>query len=298
MNIVDAHHHLWDLQAVRYPWLLDRGTVRFFGDPTPIQKNYLVEDFKRDAEPLTLLGSVHIQVGAAADHELNETAWQQRNAETTGLPSAIVAASDLTREDLGDALDGHARYDRLRGIRQIVGRAESEDLNTGTAQLLSNSAWIDGLHLLSDRQLSFDLQLTPTLLLKAAETFAAVPSLPVALCHAGSPMDFSAEGMRRWRAGLEALSELPNVHCKLSGFGMFNHDWTVSDIAPLVEFCIECFGVRRCMFGSNFPVDKLYRDYHSIWQAYAEICAPLSEQARHEMFVANAATFYRFDLER
>ncbi|MEN7341847.1 MAG: amidohydrolase family protein [Pseudomonadota bacterium] len=296
MNLIDAHHHLWDLDAVRYPWLLEHGKQRFFGDPTPIQKNYLVDDFKYDAATFNVLGSVHIQVGAALEDELAETAWQQRNAETSGLPSAIVAACDLTRRDLHEMLDAHAEHDRLRGIRQIVGRADDEDAVTGTQSLLTDAAWLTGLKVLAARSLSFDLQLTPRMMLTAAKTFAEVPSLPVALCHAGSPMDFSVNGIAAWKDGMRALSEQPQIHCKISGFGMFNHHWTVSDIAPLVEFCIETFGADRCMFGSNFPVDKLYRDYAGVWAAYAEIVAGLSVETRSALFVSNANWFYRLGL--
>ena len=64
-HIVDAHHHLWDLEACHYPWLMARGVKRFFGDPTPIQKNYLVADLRRDAADYALDGSVHVQVGVA-----------------------------------------------------------------------------------------------------------------------------------------------------------------------------------------------------------------------------------------
>ncbi|MEL7298595.1 MAG: amidohydrolase family protein, partial [Pseudomonadota bacterium] len=127
-------------------------------------------------------------------------------------------------------------------------------------------------------------------------TFAAVPTLPVALCHAGSPMDFSKNGIAEWQDGIRALSEQPQIVCKLSGFGMFNHNWTVRDIAPLVEFCIETFGASRCMFGSNFPVDKLYRDYAGVFAAYAEIVAVLDAQTRNALFMSNANRFYRLGI--
>ena len=59
-RIIDAHHHLWYLNACHYPWLMDRGVERFFGDPTPIQKNYLVGDFRDDASDYELAASVHV----------------------------------------------------------------------------------------------------------------------------------------------------------------------------------------------------------------------------------------------
>lgn len=78
---IDAHHHLWDLHAVHYPWLKARGERRFFGDPTPIQKNYEVDDLLGESPNFKPLASVHIQVGAAPDHSLRETEWLHEQTE-------------------------------------------------------------------------------------------------------------------------------------------------------------------------------------------------------------------------
>ena len=108
-----------------------------------------------------------------------------------------------------------------------------------------------------------------------------------------------------WQQGLQKLAQLPNFHCKISGLGMFDHDWTTDSLRPVVETVIEIFGPERCMFGSNFPVDKLHRDYHSLWQSYLQLCtamthrrsnsrwldfsaAPLRERAGLPFFVVNA----------
>ena len=134
-SIVDAHHHLWDLDACHYPWLMARGVRRFFGDPAPIQKNYLVEDLLEDASDYRLDASVHVQVGVADGGELLETEWLQRIGDAQGLPSAIVAFCALEREDAPDIIDAHRRHSRVRGVRQIVGRSDEEDRKTGSAGL-------------------------------------------------------------------------------------------------------------------------------------------------------------------
>ncbi|MEL7449798.1 MAG: amidohydrolase family protein, partial [Pseudomonadota bacterium] len=251
MRIVDAHHHLWDLEAVHYPWLMAKGVKRFFGDPAPIQKNYLVADLRRDASDFELAASVHIQVGAQPSDELTETAWLQRASDTDGLPTAVVAACDLASDGVGEQLDAHAEHAALRGIRQIVGRSDEEDAQTGSGALLDEARWQAGLTQLADRGLSFDLQLVPAQTARAAEVMAAVPGLRVALCHCGSPWNQSSEGLASWREGLKLLADNEHVFCKLSGFGMFDHTWTVDSIRPIVESCIEIFGAERCMFGSN-----------------------------------------------
>ena len=89
MHIVDAHHHLWDLDAVRYPWLMARGVRRFFGDPTPIQKNYLVSDLRADAGDYVIDASVHTQVGVApgCSKPRSATAYRARSSRSSSWRS-------------------------------------------------------------------------------------------------------------------------------------------------------------------------------------------------------------------
>ena len=113
------------------------------------------------------------------------------------------------------------------------------------------------------------------------------------MCNGGSPWDQSPAGLDRWRAGLEALAQLPNVVCKVSGLGMFNPDWTVDSLRPVVLTLIEVFGPQRIMFGSNFPVDKLYNSYDALWDAYYAITTGFSAEEKRCMFYGTAAKFYR-----
>jgi predicted TIM-barrel fold metal-dependent hydrolase len=293
LKIIDAHHHLWDLHASHYPWLMAQGVKRFFGDPAPIQKNYLVEDLRADAAQFDLQASVHIQVGVEPGEELGETEWLHFTGETEGLPSAIVSYCELERPDIEAQIAGHTKYARVRGMRQIVGRSAEEDVRTGSGKLLDDACWVDGLRHLAKAGLSFDLQLIPQQMHRCAEVLSDVPDLDVALCHCGSPWDQSEKGLREWRAGLSELAALENVHCKISGLGMFDHDWSTDSIRPVVETVIEVFGTHRCMFGSNFPVDKLHATYDRVWGAYDEITSGLSAWQRAAMFLENAAAFYR-----
>lgn len=289
--IVDSHHHLWNLSAVDYPWLNARGVRRFFGDPTPIQRDYLPADFRADHGG-KVAASVHIQVGAA--DPFAETCWL--SALPDG-PAAIVAAADLTAPDLDAQLDRHLSYGpRLRGVRQIVSRHPSEDAATGSAALLADPRFEAGLRRLGLRALSFDLQLSPPLLPAAAKLFARVPDVPVALCHCGSPWDQSAEGLARWRADLGAFAAAaPLSTCKLSGFGMFDARWTRATLAPLVDGVLAAFGPERTMWGSNFPVDRLARGYAELFET-VRACVPAAMHA--PVFGTTAARFYGLVLPR
>ena len=288
--MIDAHHHLWDLSAVNYPWLEATGVTRFFGDPTPIQRDYLVDEFSRDASAVGFTGSVHIQVGAADG--LAEAKWVQRVAEQNpDWPMAQVVFCDLTAPDLSAQLDAFEALSTVRGVRQIIGRAPGEDAATGTNELLQSHAFLAGLIEVGQRGLSFDLQLIPELMAATAIVLKAAPDTRVALCHAGSPHDRSSQGLDSWRQALRHLSSLPQVVCKLSGLGMFDHDWTRQSIAPLITTCLDQFGTERCMFGSNFPVDSLYSDYATLAAAHRQIVPETSHAA---VFGGTAATFYSF----
>lgn len=287
---IDAHHHLWDLTAVHYPWLMAQGVPRFFGDPAPIQRNYLLDEFSGDAKQHGISGSVHIQVGA--EDPLQEALWVQAVADANPhWPMVQVAFCDLTSETLTEDLDRLQALSTLRGVRQIVGRAPGEDAQTGTNALLENPRFLAGLKELARRGLRFDLQLIPELMKDTAHVLAQVPDLKVALCHAGSPHDRTQEGLHDWAEELRALSRLPNVACKLSGLGMFDHTWTEQTIQPIVETCLEQFGQTRVMFGSNFPVDSLYSNYSKLALAL-ELLVP--DGWHKAVFGANATEFYKF----
>lgn len=292
-KIIDAHHHLWDLQACHYPWLMEKGVKRFFGDPAPIQKNYLLKDFKSDFAELPVEKSVHIQVGTSEEDSVQESRWLQECADLQGYPHAIIAFADLTVPELDSTLDQQLAFSNLRGIRQIVGRDPKEDTQSGSNALLSNPAFKTGLQILAQRGLSFDLQLTPPLLCEAARLFLEVEALPVALCHAGSPQDFSRQGVAEWINGLKSWIRHENMICKLSGFGMFEPDWTITSIREKLLRAIDLFGPERIAFGSNFPVDKLTASYATTMGAYFEITADFSTSERDKMFYKNAARFYR-----
>lgn len=286
---IDAHHHLWDLSAVDYPWLMEKGAVRFFGDPSPIQRNYLLPEFAGAARAHGIEASVHIQVGAA--DPMAEAVWVQSVAEANpDWPMAQVVFCDLTASDLDDRLDQYQALSTVRGVRQIVGRAPGEDAVTGTNALLDDPRFVDGLAKAGARGLSFDLQLIPELMVKTARVLAQVPQTQVALCHAGSPHDRSASGLAAWQKELRHLSDLPNVTCKLSGLGMFDHTWTPERFKPIVDICLAQFGADRLMFGSNFPVDMLYSDYATLYEALSSL---VPSQHHSAVFGGTAAAFYR-----
>ena len=218
-----------------------------------------------------------------------------QNNTTDGIPNAIIAFCDLAATNADEILDAHAEFSNLRGIRQIVGRSPDEDSKSTSGRLLDNPIWIENLARLPLRRLSFDLQLIPEQLPAVTEVLSDIPDLRVALCHCGSPHDQSEDDLAFWRRELARLAELPNVFCKLSGFCMFEQNWNAERVRATALAAIDIFGVNRCMFGSNFPVEKLYVSYQELYTTYLDLIDDFSSSEKDALIARNARRFYRLE---
>jgi len=296
MKLFDSHHHLWDLGAVNYVWLKQPGVPKPFGNPTPIQKDYLTQHFLYDvagAEDVDLAGSAHIQVDGALADPVSETSWLCKLSKS-GIPSVIVGFVDLTKEDAEVVLKKHLSFDEFRGVRQIIGFLEERpDLSFTKEHLLRNSSWQENFALLDKYNLCFDLQLYPEQMKEAAEFLGGFPKVPIVIDHAGSPYDQTKSGLKLWSEGLSALAKLPNIHIKISGFGMYDSDWSSESSLVLFQTILELFGAHRIMWGSNFPVDSLMKSYSFCVTQMVNWISPLSPEEKRMIAFETAIKFYR-----
>jgi predicted TIM-barrel fold metal-dependent hydrolase len=258
--VCDPHVHIWDLATRLYP---ARERRRDAGEPGI--GDYHIADLRADCGPVVVASAVHVEAfptdGLAEARHVTALA----EAAGLGLPQGIVANADLASADADAALAALSALPRVRGIRQALNRADE----------------------------TRDLLIAPERMREAAALFTRHPEIPVALNHAGWPKARGLGAWRVWREGLRALAALPHVHVKISGFGMFERDWTLESIRPYVFEAIDAFGTDRAMFASNFPVDRLARDYPSLWRAFAALVEDLDEASRSRLLRANAEAFYR-----
>ena len=119
------------------------------------------------------------------------------------------------------------------------------------------------------------------------------PNITCVLDHCGFPTSRTDDYFQNWKNELSTLAEAENVICKISGLGMADQQWTIDSIRPWVLSCIEAFGPDRCVFATNWPVDKLFSDYNTVINAYTEIISEFSESEQIAMFSANAEKLYR-----
>jgi len=293
MKVVDPHIHLWNLERLNYPWLA-HPKMAFSGDNTLIAKTHEMAEFMADAEGVEVLAVVHIDAGHDAADPLAETRWLQSLADEGGYPQGIVAYADLSKPDVGALLEAHAAHRNVRGIRQILNVHADPMFDYVGRHFMHEAAWREGFALLSRHGLSFDLQIYPSQMTEAARLARAHPETTLILNHTGMFVDRnSVTGWREWRDGLRALAANPNVNAKISGLGMIDHEWSVESIRPYVLETIDAFGVERCMFASNFPVDRLHATYRAVWQAFAQVIAGASEAEHAALFRDNAMRIYR-----
>jgi L-fuconolactonase len=312
LPIIDAHHHLWELpdKVYRVADLLDD-----MSGGHDIRATVFIEC------------KTHYDTNAPAGFEaLGEVRFacdEARKAQAAGarakVAAAVVANADLLLGDkarpvLERMLD--VSDARVRGIRNIAVWHADPSVRASAATppqgLLTDRRFREGFRHLAPLGLSFDAWLVHTQIDELCALAAAFPDTHIVLNHAGGPLVLGPyrghrdEVFDAWRTGVTALSRYHNVSMKLGGFGMplFGFDFQeqplppdsqtlANAIRPYVETCIDAFGATRCMFESNFPVDKGCFSYSILWNAYKRITAGVPDAERAALFHDTAAGFYR-----
>ncbi len=290
--MIDAHHHIWLQKDL--PWLLGPEQPRIFGPYAAIKRDYLIDEFRRDLKNTGIEKSVYIQANWPPNWFEDEVAWVQSVADETGWPHGIVGYADFTVEDVRPQLDLLQKYPLMRGLRQqfhwhenpLYRFAQRPDL-PADQNVRKNIAY------LKDYNWSFDLQVFTSQMEDAAELAASYPEVRFVLQHAGMLEDTSPAGVKSWRKGMRRLAASENVFCKLSAFGTFIHRNDPEFIAFMIKQSVGLFGAERCMFGSNFPIEKIWTTYPDLFAAFQEGAKGLSKAKQQAVFNDTAERFYR-----
>jgi len=313
LPIIDPHHHLWEREG---GYLLDE----------------LLADLNAGhnvrATVFLQCGYAYRSAGPEAFKPVGETDLVARlvaEAKQRRVPqqvcAGIVGYADLS---LGDAvqpvLQAHidAGQGHYRGVRHINARHEAFNaslLGRPPADLFQQGGFRRGLKQLQDAGLSFDAWLYHTQIDQLTDLARAFPALPIVINHVGGPLGvgpYHAQGARahrEWLASMKQLATCPNVRVKLGGLAMAicGFDFHLRGVppsseelatawAPYLLDSIELFGAERCMFESNFPVDKAMCSYTVLWNAFKRVAAGASAAEKAWLFHDCANTFYRLGL--
>ena len=297
MQIIDAHHHLWDIDNHNYPHMRGPESIRIWGPNTKLRKNYLIGDFLTDIENQNVVKSVHVQANYDHENPVGETRWLQSIADepgSKGFPHAIVGWVDFMSAECERLLEEHAEFPNFRGIRQIASRHPSEPLLDLTpVDFLNHDTWLDNFGLLKEYDLSFDHQIYAHQAEDTVRLARRFPDIPIVLVHLAFPLERHYAGIEAWRANMRVMAECPNITVKLSGLGMTDFYWSVDSIRTFILDGIEIFGVDRCMFASNFPVDSVMSSYDSLFDAFKDVVEDFSDAEKQKLFHDNAERVYR-----
>ncbi|MGV7213735.1 amidohydrolase family protein [Bradyrhizobium sp. UFLA05-112] len=312
LPIVDAHHHLWDRPGQRYLFdelLADTRSGHDIRATVFVQSRSMYRaGLPADLQPI---GEVEFANGIAAQAACGLYGRVRACA-------AIVGFADLM---LGDRVDAvldvlcRAGGDRFRGIRnQTAWHADADIVSNPVPPkpgLLTHPQFMAGACRLPSYRLTLDVWAYHTQLAEFAELARSCPDTLIVLDHLGGPLGIGRYRNRRegvfaeWSADLKLLAELPNVIVKLGGLAMRIGGFDFHEQpeppsstalaqawAPYVMTAIELFGPSRCMFESNFPVDKGMVSYVSLWNAFKVMTRELTPSERHELFCGTAVRTY------
>lgn len=277
-RIVDAHVHCWDPANTEWYPYLSGGMALDMGDTTSMNRRFDVATYRSEAAGWNVEKLVHV-AAATGLRSIDETLEIDRRGEVDAVVGGIPP-TDTVAEAVA-LLDRQAVASRFRGVRPM-------------GRFAGPLPAADVLAVLAERDLLFEVLARPDQLRVAADGLAAVDDLVVVVEHAGWPRVDTPEERARWRDGLAALADLgPRVHCKLSGVAMAAGSMDSGALARWLEPAIEIFGVDRCLFASNFPVDGLHGTLDELWTAYAAVTTGLDEGDRAALFAGNAERLYR-----
>ncbi len=318
----------------RWPWLLERVTsmvfpqsvINFVGKPKYFLNNHLPETYHKDTGKYQIEGYVHIQAGWEGKKPFNsvgETEWLMTLKDK---PLAIIGEAHLhDLKHLDAVLDAHESASPLfRGVRDSLAVHSDKgvmDFNE-LGEVLRRDDWRKGYARLGERNLTFDTFLYAHQLPDFIDLVQSHPETKVVLDHVGTPVGLSGYhgGVGRtsderkriqesWYQNLAELAKVPHVRLKLSGLLMTFCGFHFEDrenpasltevldaIAPHIEYAIETFGIDRCMFASNFPVDKVSTSFETLYDAYFKIVEDLPIEDKKKLFFDNAVSFYNLDI--
>lgn len=291
LPIVDAHHHVW--RRADQPWLQGPTVPRIFGTYDSIKRDYLIEEYLADIAGTGVVKSVYVQTNWAPARAVEEVAWVQSIADAYGFPDAIVGFADLTGADAEVALKAQAAFPLMRGIRQQLHWHDNPQYRFAAhPDIAADATFRRNLARLQDHGWLFELQVFASQMAGAGALAASLPSLTFVLEHAGMLEDLSSEGRRRWRDGMKRLAAQPNVHTKLSGLGTFLRRNAPLHVADVVGETVALFGADRCIWGSNFPIEKMWISYADLVDTIRAATEDLGDAEQRQILSENALRLY------
>ncbi len=274
MNILDTHHHLWDLSLRSYDWITELPE----NESIKINRNFLINDLDVLADENNVTGTICVQA-----HQSEEEAfWLLEIAKNSNLIKGVVCWVDLKNSNIGFSLDKYQSYDKFCGIRHVWHDEKNEDW-------IMDPKVIKGLKTLSERQINFDFLVRPNHLKYIFEVYEKIPKLNGVIDHIAKPK-IKENIFEPWAENISELSKIDSLNCKISGMvEEMNESQEISILKNYTDHVIESFGNDKVMYGSNWPVCLTKKSYSEV----LEIAKSISNNSEpEEFFYTNGKSFY------
>jgi len=277
-NIIDSHHHLWDLTTkLDYAWLETA--------PSILNRSYVATDLEKVCSENNVTQTVAVQ----AHDSLDEVEWLLGLTNDHPLISGIVAWVDIFGDDLPKVLHELSSHPKVKGIRlPLQGEPDSN-------WLLQDSI-VNGLKELTSLELSFDVLSKPHHLKSIPALAEKIPDLKLVINHISKPLIASGQ-LDPWADDISAVASIPGAYCKISGMvtEADHNEWTSEDLKPYVYHVVNKFGFDRVMFGSDWPVCLIAATYTEVVTSTLEAVGPIDSDDQQRLLNTTAKTFYRLD---
>jgi predicted TIM-barrel fold metal-dependent hydrolase len=292
IDIVDAHHHLW--RRADLPWLTGEMVPRIFGPYQPIRRDYPAGEYLAEATSCGISSSVYVQTNWALDRCEEEIRWVRGVHEQTGWPTAVIGCADLFAAEAADVMRRQAKLTPIvRGVRLQLHWHERPEFRFATApDRMHDPVFRRNIATLAELGWLFELQVFAGQMADAAEFVAAFPDTTFVLVHAGMLESAEPSRVDAWMRGMRLLADRPNVVVKLTGQGTFVHRVDDALIDLVTTTCLELFGSRRCMWGSNFPIEKIWTDLPTLIAAWRRVLDRQPDEVRRDVFADTARRVY------
>ena len=280
-SVVDTHLHLWQVDRFDYPWL---------NDIPPLNRSFLLEDFHQHSKEVDISEMVFVQCDTIASQGLDEARWIASLADVDSRIKGIVAFAPI-EEGAGvkSYLDELVKIPKIKGVRRLLHVLDDNEF-------CLQPSFIEGLHILSDYNLSFDICMRHDQLSNGVRMVQQCPDLQFMLDHIGIP-DIENKVFDSWRDNIESLSDFDNVCCKISGVVTTadHQSWTVDEISPYISHAIDCFGWDRVAYGGDWPVSTLATTYPCWVEVLDQIVSGASDHQKRNLYRENAIKFYQLE---
>ena len=274
MNILDTHHHLWDLSLRSYDWITELPE----NESIKINRNFLINDLDVLADENNVTGTICVQ----AHQSEEEALWLLEIAKNSNLIKGVVCWVDLKNLNIGFSLDKYQTYDKFCGIRHVWHDEKNEDW-------IMDPKVIKGLKTLSERQINFDFLVRPNHLKYIFEVYEKIPKLNGVIDHIAKPK-IKENIFEPWAENISELSKIDSLNCKISGMvEEMNESQEISILKNYTDHVIESFGHDKVMYGSNWPVCLTKKSYSEVLEIAKSISNNLEPE---EFFYTNGKSFY------